>query len=160
MSDAGGMKGLCDFYIRRARTIGVFYCAVPSLIWFAWALLSYEFRGVYAIRLAVALVAGGWIAANLNRFGLSLWLARHRSAEGPATILDGALVGAAVGIGSAVLPALTSLIRSNHPEQAKTLIIGAWLAALVLGAVIGAALASVGRVHVERGEPAAGEQAP
>jgi hypothetical protein len=149
------MKRLCDFYIRHAGLIGAIYCAVPALVWIISTSLCVGFRQVYLLRLGLCLVFGCAIAACLNRYGVNAWLCKHRSTNGPATVLDGALIGAAVGIGSALLPTLTALIRTNHPEMAKTFIIVTYLATALAGAVIGSVLATVGRKYIDR--PLAGE---
>ncbi|MBM3333464.1 hypothetical protein FJY63_02270 [Candidatus Sumerlaeota bacterium] len=146
------IKRLCDFYIRRVAIIGALYCIVPTVVGYAAGfVLVRPFRTVYVLRMMLSLVIGGPVAAYVNRFGLSLWLIKHRSAQGPATVLDGALIGAASGIGTALLPPLTALIATNHPERAKVFIIVTWLISIVLGAVIGGTLAALGRKHVERG---------
>lgn len=142
------MKGLCDFYIRHAAFIGVLFCAVPNLVWFIAALLLVPFREVYLLRLVLSLLIGCPIAAYLNRYGVYIWLFKHRSAEGPATILDGILVGAAIGIGSALLPALTVLIASNHIEIAKTVVIVTYLLATLIGVAFGSILATIARKYV------------
>jgi MFS family permease len=142
------MERLCEFYIRRVRLIGALYCAVPTVVWFAAVFAMVPFRGVYVLRLVLSLAVGGWIGAYLNQFGLSLWLTKHRSHDGPGTIADGALTGAGVGIGTALLPPLTSLISTHHLEEAKSFIICAWLAAVLLGALIGGGLAAIGRKHI------------
>ena len=144
------MKRLCELYIRRAGWIGAGFCAVPSLVTFTVALLSIPFRGVYVLRVALCVVFGSAIAAYLNRYGVDVWLRKHRSADGPATIADGALVGAAIGIGSALLPTLTVFIRTSDAGIAKTLVICTYLTVTLVGALIGAVLASVGRKHVDR----------
>jgi hypothetical protein len=149
------MKRLCDLYIRHAGWIGAIFCAVPTLVWFTVMLLSIPFREVYLLRLGLCLVVGSPIAAYLNRYGVNAWLCKHRSRSGPATIVDGVLVGAAIGIGSALLPVLTALVSTNHPEAAKTFIIVSYLSATLAGAIIGAVLASIGRKYVDR-TPAAG----
>jgi len=151
------MKRLCDFYIRRAGSIGVIYCAAPNLVWFIAALLSVPFREVYLLRLGLSLVVGCAITAYLNRYGVEIWLCKHRSADGPATILDGVLVGAAIGFGSALLPTLSVLISSNHPELAKTVIIVTYLSATFVGAVFGAVLATIARKYVDRIPTGGGE---
>ena len=150
MSNRNSAKRLCDWYIRRAKAIGVVYCVIPVLITFGVLFATSAFRPVYLLRLALSLVVGGSVAAYVNEFGLSLWLIKHRSAAGPATILDGMWVGAAIGIGIALVPPLTSLIATNHLEAAKTYIIAAWLASAAIGAVMGGILASIGRKGVER----------
>jgi hypothetical protein len=111
-------------------------------------LVFVPFRGVYLVRLALCLAVGCPIGAYLNRYSVDMWLAKHRGDSGPAKIIDGTLNGAAVGIGTALLPALTSLISSNHPEMAKTFIIVAYIAAALVGAVIGSMVAAVGRKHL------------
>jgi len=150
------MKELCDFYIRRARLIGVFYCVLPVLIWFAWILVAVPFRQVYVLRIVLSLGIGCWVAAFINDYGVRLWLIKHRSASGPATSLDGFLIGAAVGIGVVLLPPLTALIATNHPEQARVFIICSWLAGLVIGALNGSFLASIGARYLDRTPGAAG----
>jgi len=144
------MKRLCDFYIRNAGWIGAFFCAIPNLVWFIGVFLFVPFRGVYVLRLGLSLVIGSAIAAYLNRHGVETWLLKHRSASGPGTIMDGVLVGAAIGIGSALLPTLSVLIRSNHLEWAKTFVIVTYLSATLLGAIIGGVLASIARKYVDR----------
>lgn len=150
MTDGSRMERLCESYIRRAGLIGLLYCAIPVVLGYAILFASVPFRGVYVLRLILSLALGGAIGAFLNRFGLSLWLIKHRSQEGPATVVDGALVGAGVGVGTTLLPLLAILIATNHPEQAKTFIICSWLIAIVVGALIGAVLAVIGRKHVKR----------
>lgn len=142
------MKRLCDLYIRHAGWIGVIYCATPNLVWFIAALLFVPFRTVYTLRLVLSLVVGCPITAYLNRYGVEVWLCKHSSTTGPATILDGVLVGAAIGMGSALFPTLTLLIRSSSPETAKTIIIVTYLSATFVGAVFGAVLASIARKYV------------
>ncbi len=144
------MKRLCDFYIRHAGWIGVVFCAAPALVWFIAGFKTYDFRWVYLVRLALVLGVGCPIAAYINRYGVEVWLRKHRSAEGPATILDGILVGAAIGVGIALLPTLVVFIQSNHLEMAKTYVIVTYLAGSLVGAVFGAILASVGRKYLER----------
>lgn len=153
------MKRLCDFYIRRAGLIGAVYCAIPTLGWFIAALLSVPFREVYLLRLILCLVFGCAIASYLNRYGVEIWLCKHHSANGPATILDGALVGAAIGIGSALLPTLSALISSSHPEWAKTVVIVIYFSATSVGAVFGAVLATIARKYIDR-IPTSGEEVP
>ncbi len=143
------MKRLCDFYIRHAGMIGAAYCAVPALAWFTW-MLFISFRQVYVFRLVLCLVFGCAIAAYLNYRGVQMWLCKHRSQQGPASIMDGVLVGAAIGMGAALLPSLTSLIYSNHLELAKSIIIITYVSAAFLGGVIGAILAVIGGKYIER----------
>ena len=144
------MKHLCDLYIRHAGWIGAIFCAVPPGVWFTTMLLSIPFRQVYLLRLGLCLAVGSPIAAYLNRYGVNAWLCKHRSRSGPATMVDGVLVGAAIGIGSVLLPVLTALISTNHPEAAKTFIIVSYLSVTFVGAVLGAILAAIGRRYVDR----------
>jgi hypothetical protein len=139
------MEKLCDLYIKRAGLIGLFHCAIPSFAWFIGMLLFVPFREVYLVRLGLCLAIGCPIGAYLNRYSVDAWLAKHRSDAGPARIIDGTLNGAAVGIGTALLPALTSLIGSNHLEMAKTFIIASYVASTFLGGIIGTMVAAVGR---------------
>ena len=150
MPEESSMARLCEAYIRRAGVIGLLYCAVPVVVGYAIEFASAPFRSVYVLRLILSLVLGGALGAFLNRFGLSLWLAKHKSSNGPATVADGLLIGAGVGFGTTVIPLLTILIATHHPEQAKTFIICAWLIAMAVGAIIGAGLAVIGREHVKR----------
>ena len=59
-------------------------------------------------------------------------------------------MGAAVGMGIVLLPPLSSLIATNHPEDAKVFIICSWLAGIIVGGLIGAILASIGIKYVDR----------
>ena len=142
------MNKLCDLYIKRAGWVGVFHCALPAIGWFVSMLLFVPYRDVYLLRLVLCLVVGCPIGAYLNRYSVDMWLLKHRSNTGPATIFDGILNGAAVGIGTALLPALTALISTNHPEMAKTFIIVSYVAAALLGAIIGSMFAAVGRTYI------------
>ena len=142
------MKKLCDLYIQHAGWVGVIHCALPSLVWFGGMLVFVPFRGVYLLRLGLCLAVGCPIGAYLNRYSVDMWLAKHRGDTGPASIIDGTLNGAAVGIGTAFLPALTSLISTNHPEMAKTFIIVAYIAAVLIGGVIGSMVAAIGRKYL------------
>jgi hypothetical protein len=142
------MKKLCDLYIRYAGFIGVLFCAVPNLAWFIGGLFLVPFREVYLLRLALSLAIGCPIAAYLNRYGVDIWLLKHRSTKGPATIFDGSLVGAAIGIGCALLPTLTIFIASNHVEIAKNLVIITYLSAAFIGVILGAILATIARKYV------------
>jgi MFS family permease len=151
------MKRLCEGYILHAKLIGAFYCWIPALAWFGWMMLVFPFREVYLIRLVLALLLGGCVAAWINDYGVRLWLVKHRSKEGPATIGDGFLMGAGVGIGITFLPPLTSLISTHHPEQAKLFIIVSWSAGVVLGGLIGSLLASIGRKYLDAADAARAE---
>jgi hypothetical protein len=71
-------------------------------------------------------------------------------------VLDGALIGAAVGFSMQVLPALTALIATNHPHEATAGILGVWLASIALGAIVGAMLARVWGRHVSTSREGAG----
>jgi hypothetical protein len=111
-------------------------------------LIFVPFREVYLVRLALCLAVGCPIGAYLNRYSVDMWLLKHHSESGPASILDGTLNGAAVGIGTALLPALTALISSNHFEMAKTFIILSYIAAAFIGGIIGTMVAAVGRKYM------------
>lgn len=148
------MKSLCESYIRRAKLIGVLYCWVPAVIWFTSMICTIPFREVYLLRLTLVIVVGGYIAARMNDYGVRLWLVKHRSQEGPATIGDGILIGAGVGTGIVLLPSLTSLIATHHPEEAKLFIIVCWLAGVAFGGLIGGVLAFGGRKYLDRQTPA------
>ena len=151
------MKTLCDLYIKRAGWVGVFHCAIPAFCWFVSMLLFVPFREVYLVRLALCLVVGCPIGAYLNRYSVDMWLVKHHSGSGSASILDGTLNGAAVGIGTALLPALTSLIGSNHFEMAKTFIILCYIASALVGGIIGSMVAAVGRKYIRvEGKPVNG----
>lgn len=106
--------------------------------------------GGFLYRLAIAVLIGGPVAGYLNRFGLSLWLIKHASPKGPATTLDGILVGSLLGMGMAVIPAFTHCIASSDMNQTKTIIIGLWLLGAVGGAIIGGILGVVGGKHLDR----------
>lgn len=144
------MQRFGDWYIRRARLVGALYCIVPSIAWFVGGLCRVPFREVYLLRLGLAVVVGGCIAAWLHGYGVKLWLIKHRSGQGPADAWDGGLIGAAVGVGIQILPALTNLIATNHPDEAKTVIIGIWLVAILIGALNGTVLASIWARYVSR----------
>jgi hypothetical protein len=143
------MKHLCEWYILHAKLIGAFYCWIPTVAWFGAMMFVVPFREVYLLRLVLSILLGGWMAARINDYGARLWLMKHRSQEGPATIGDGILIGAGVGMGTTFLPPLTSLIATNHPEEAKLLIILSWSAGIVFGGLIGGILASIGRRHLD-----------
>jgi len=128
--------------------VGVFHCALPALGWFASMLLFVPYRDVYLLRLVLCLAVGCPIGAYLNRYSVDMWLIKHRSDTGPARIFDGTLNGAAVGIGTALLPALTSLISTNHLEMVKTFIIATYIASALTGGIIGSMFAAVGRTYI------------
>ena len=153
MSTSERLERACNGYIHNAQLVGVLYVVVPALLWYLWVAAVAPFRWVYPLRLVLSLAAGAPIGGFLNRSGLWLWIVKHRSPCGPATLTDGALIGGAVGFGCALLPALTSLIATNHPEAAKAFVIVAWAGAALLGAVIGIALAAIGRDRIEREWP-------
>ena len=144
------MKKLCDLYVAKAGLIGALYCIVPTLIGFAVGFCVVPFRQVYLVRLAVAILVGGPVAAWLNRFGLSLWMIKHNSPKCPATVLDGALIGWFLGMGMAVVPAFTHFIASNGMSDTKTLVIAIWFIAGVLGAIIGGVLGFVAAKYLDR----------
>ena len=79
------MQRLCDYYIRHAGLFGAVYCGIPAVGWFLAVTATAPFREVYLLRLGLCLSFGCAIAAYLNRYGLELWLMKHRSANGPAT---------------------------------------------------------------------------
>lgn len=86
------MKRLCEFYIRHPRLIGACYCILPVIVAYVLLFTTNPFRGVYVLRLVISLILGIPIAAYVNEFGLHLWLIKHRSTEGPATVPDGFLI--------------------------------------------------------------------
>ena len=141
------MKQLCNFYIKRAGLIGVIYCAVPNLAWFILAFTCIPFREVYLLRLGISLVVGCTIAAYLNRYGVEIWLCKHHSTKGPAMILDGVLIGAAIGFGSALLPTLSVLISSSNLERAKTIIIVTYLLVTLIGGIFGSVIAKIAQKY-------------
>lgn len=143
------MNRLCEIYIRHAKLIGAFYCWVPAVAWFTIMMFVVPFREVYLLRLVLVLVAGGYVAARLNDYGVHLWLIKHRSKDGPATIVDGILIGAGVGIGTTFFPPIASLIGTRHPEEAKLFIIIVWAVGIVFGGIIGGMLASIGRKYLD-----------
>jgi hypothetical protein len=142
------MKKLCDLYINRAGLVGIFHCAFFSIVWFAYVFFAAPFREVYLLRLGLCLLIGCPIGAYLNRHSVDAWLAKHRGNTGPAKIIDGAVNGAEVGMGTALLPALTALISTHHPEMAKTFIIAVYVASAFLGAIIGTLFAAIGRKYI------------
>lgn len=144
------MKRLCEFYIRHAGLIGLLFYAIPTLIGFMVLLLSAPFREVYLLRMGLSLVFGSAIAAYLNRYGVEIWLCKHQSNNGPATIVDGILIGAAIGLGMVLLPTLSIFIKTNHPEAAKTFVIASYLLVTLFGAIIGGILAAIGRKYINR----------
>ncbi len=155
------MKDLCEMYIRRTKVFGALYSIVPTVVWFAVMMAYVPFRTVYLLRLVLALGVGGYVGARANDYGVRMWLLKHRSKEGPASVCDGALIGAAVGTAIVLLPPLTSLIATNHPEEAKAFIICSWLVGIAFGALLGAVLASIGIKHLDRPtEPAAAKEGP
>ena len=137
------MLRFAEFSLHHPRWMGAVYCIVPAVAWLVGALCLIPLREVYLLRVALSVVIGGCIAAWLHDYGVKLWFAKRRCTEGPACVLDGALIGAAVGWGIQLLPPLTSLIATHHPQEAKTFIIAAWLISAAIGALVGAALASV-----------------
>jgi hypothetical protein len=144
------MKKLCDLYVAKAGLIGALYCIVPTLIGFAFVFCMVPFRQVYLYRLAIAILVGGPVAAWLNRFGLSLWMIKHTSPKGPATVLDGALIGWFLGMGMAVVPAFVHFIASNGMSGTKTIVIVIWFIAGLVGALIGGTLGWIGAKYLNR----------
>lgn len=144
------MKKLCDLYVAKAEFIGALYCVVPTLFGFAVLFCVAPFRQVYLYRLAIAILVGAPVAAWLNRFGLSLWMIKQSSPKGPATVLDGVLIGLFLGMGMAVIPAFTHCIASSNMNQTKTVIICIWLFGAAGGAIIGGILGLVGGKYLDR----------
>lgn len=150
MANGKRLKRLIDGYIRHVSVIGAFYCIVPILLCFAAMFVLLPFRSVYMLRMILSLAVGPPLAAWANRLALRLWLIKHGSSAGPATVLDGAVVGAAAGMATALVPPLTSLIGTNHPMQARTFIIVSWLLALAIGALFGGVLSAIARSHLDQ----------
>ncbi len=82
------MRRIVFGYIRHSALIGALYCLVPTIAGFAILFATVPFREVYVLRLAISIAAGGSLAAFANARGTGLWLAKHRSPDGPATALD------------------------------------------------------------------------
>jgi hypothetical protein len=143
------MKKLCDLYVAKAGLIGALFCIIPTVLGFAVVFCTVPFREVYLLRMAIAILVGGPVAACLNRFGLSLWLIKHTSPKGPATILDGMLIGWFLGMGMAVIPAFTHFIASNGMDGTKTIVIAIWFIAGIVGAIIGGILGLVGTKYLD-----------
>ena len=142
------MKLLCNFYIKHAGLIGVAYCLIPNIMWFVGAFIFGVFREVYLIRLVISLLIGCPIAGYLNRYGVEIWLCKHESKNGPATLIDGILIGSAVGFGSAILPTLSVFISSSNFERAKTIVIITYLIVSCLGGIFGLILSSIARKYL------------
>lgn len=143
------MKRIVDFYLAHPKLIGAVYCAVPALAWFAISLTTHAFRDVYLLRLALCLVIGCPVGAYLNKYFLELWLLKHRSPLGPGKLSDGILNGGAIGLGIALLPALTPFINSSDIEGAKTFVIAVYLGSAALGAIVGGIVTVAGRGYIE-----------
>ncbi len=146
------MQRFCDAYIRHVRLIGALYCILPVVAWFVIVLVAIPFRSVYALRLVLAVIGGGYLGARANEYGLGLWLLKHRSPAGPAGVTDGAIIGAGIGLAAALLPPLLNPIGTNHAEEARLAVILVWLGSLGLGALVGATLAAIGRRHLARSD--------
>jgi hypothetical protein len=145
------LKRLSDTYLQHLRLIGALYCLVPVGLWLVALLVLIPFREVYVLRLILSVVGGGYLAARANEYGVTLWLSKHRSSAGPATVADGALIGAAVGMAVSLIPPLTNLIASNHPDEARLAIIICWLVSMLCGAALGGTLAVIGRQQIPSG---------
>jgi hypothetical protein len=143
------MKKLCDLYVAKAGLVGALFCIIPTLIGFAVVFCTVPFREVYLLRMAIAILVGGPFAAWLNRFGLTLWLIKHRSPKGPANTLDGMLIGWLLGMGMAVIPAFTHFIASNGMDGTKTIVLAIWFIAGIVGAIIGGILGLVGAKYLD-----------
>jgi hypothetical protein len=134
---------VAKLYAEHAGAIGVLFCIAPTVVFWVVMLAGFwEFRQVYVVRFAVTLVFGGALSAAANRYGVTLCLSKHESPYGPATVLDGAAIGAGVGFAIGLVGPLTGLIATNHPEIVKTIIIVTWSASAIFGAFLGAFLAS------------------
>lgn len=144
------MKKLCDLYVARAELIGALYCILPTLIGFGILFCVVPFRPVYLLRLAIAIFVGGPVAGWLNRFGLSLWMIKHGSPKGPATVLEGALIGWFLGMGMAVIPAFTHFIASSDLNRTKTAVLAIWFIAGAVGAILGTIIGSIGVKYMDR----------
>lgn len=142
---------LSESYLRHLRGIGALYCIVPVALWLVGIVALLPFRGVYLLRFGLSVAIGGSLAARANEYGVNLWLTKHRSAAGPASVVDGLLIGAAVGMACGLVPPLTNLIGSNHPEEAKLAVILCWLVCMLIGASLGGSLAAVGRKQIPHG---------
>lgn len=142
------VKRLCRMYVGHAQLIGALYCIFPVLLWFGTLMVIVPFREVYLLRLVLALFVGSIVAAYANTYGVRMWLIKHQSPAGPATAWDGVIIGACVGMAVTFLPPLTSLIATNHLEQAKWFIIGAWLVSIVNGIWIGALAGRIGSKRI------------
>ncbi|MCP4138009.1 MAG: hypothetical protein GY754_44005 [bacterium] len=149
------MKKVCDFYIKHVSLIGALYCAVPVTVALIAGLVMVEqFRDVYFLRYGLCITLGSGLGAYLNKHGLEMWISRHRGSMGPGTVLQGAVVGAKIGILQAFFPGLLALIGSNHPDLAMKYIVASSLIATVLGFLFGTVLSLVGRKYIERETPA------
>jgi len=143
------MKKIVRFYIKNPKLIGALFCIVPTCVLFAVDLKTMEYRQVYALRFAIAVILGGWLSGWLNKYGMELVLIKHGSKYGPATAKDGAIVGAGIGFGCALIPPATLLIESSNIELAKWTVMAIWLGGVLLGAVIGSLVAKVGLKRIQ-----------
>lgn len=146
----GSFARSTSWYLTHGRLMGFLYATVPSLVWFAWSTSSLPWRDVYGLRLALAVVVGGFVGATVNEYGLRLWVLKHRSPDGPCTMVDGAAIGGSIGMVLTIVPAMTMLIATNHLDEVLLFIVCGLLTALVVGAAVGAILAFVGAVEVSR----------
>ena len=144
------MKKLCDLYVAKAGLIGALFCLVPTLVGFAVVFCVVPYRQVYLYRMAIAILVGSPVAAYLNRFGLSLWMIKHASPKGPATVLDGTLIGWFLGMGMAVIPAFTHFLSSNGMDGTKTIVLAIWFIAGLMGAILGTVIGSIGVKYMDR----------
>ncbi|PKK91860.1 MAG: hypothetical protein CVV64_00075 [Candidatus Wallbacteria bacterium HGW-Wallbacteria-1] len=140
---------ICRFYIDNARLIGFFYCVLPSLIAYGYGFVSVPFRQIYLVRLALTVILGGSIGAIANRMGVELWICKYRS-ELSATVLDGMIIGGVAGSATAMVPAISLLIDSNHIEDAKWLVILSWPLFFLVGAIIGGVIARYAILRLDR----------
>jgi hypothetical protein len=144
------MKNAVKFYLNHPGLIGCVLFLIPALSVFAWMFMFQPFRSIYVVRCILTAAVGGAIAAFTHRYGISLWISKHISPKGPAGIIDGIAIGAAVGFFMCLIPALFSLIQSNNLEQTLTFIITSYLASVLLGGILGGAAASIGKKYIQR----------
>ncbi|MFA6291554.1 MAG: hypothetical protein WC637_07215 [Victivallales bacterium] len=143
-------KKLAGVYLRKAGLIGALYGIIPVILWFSVMFILIPFREVYLLRFALSLVIAGASGAYFNRYGLTLWLTKHNSKLGPATVVDGMIIGASIGFGTALITPLTSLIASHHVEEAKWFIIFSWLLAVSIGFLWGGLVTAIGGKYIDR----------
>ena len=139
-----------SFYTRKIWLFATLYCVIPVSIWFIWVILTNPFREIYLVRIAISFIIGIPISIFFNKYGVELWLMKNENKK--AEVLDGVLIGGFVGAWTVMIPVFTSLIYTNHLEQAKTFIIIAWLISVAVGSIIGGFLANIGRKNLPKKE--------